>query len=257
MKTGLIPIFFSVSDACAPLLATAIHSIKENASRAYEYRIHILTDDLSAQNRKRLLRYSDERFHIAFYPLSGPFPLYDKLICLDADIVVPGDISRLYSEPLGDKLVGAVADYRVSPTELDPGVLLLNGKRIREKGIPSQLQREHILFLDPDWNAIPSEHVSCLDNPQIIHFASDIRPWLDDACPCGEVFWKYVSGTGFEAAIRSVGKGLEDSFHFLPNKLYICTITRNYTLNLISFLWQKLRKESIVSAESMPRAMAR
>ena len=69
MKTELIPIFFSVNDAYSPFLATAINSIKENASRAYEYQIHILADDLSARNRERLSRFADERFHICFYPL--------------------------------------------------------------------------------------------------------------------------------------------------------------------------------------------
>ena len=144
MKT-VIPIFFSVNDAYSPFLATAICSIKANASRSYTYHIHILTDDVSVENKDRLSALAEEGFIIEFNPLAEQmttlpgvkqlqshcfdafatltiyfrlfipelFPQYDKVIYLDADLVVPGDISALYQEHLGTKLVGAVADYSI------------------------------------------------------------------------------------------------------------------------------------------------
>lgn len=274
MKTELIPIFFSVNDAYSPFLATAINSIKENASRAYEYQIHILADDLSARNRERLSRFADERFHICFYPLSERmhalpgveklqqhcfgafasltiyfrlfipelFPQFDKAIYLDADLVVPGDISLLYREPLGNRLVGAVADYsiqKIGPfmryiddyvgvdhhNYVNSGVLLLNCKRLREEQLagrfldwvcrygletvaPDQdylntLCWQGIHYLDPDWNAMPSECLHYMDNPQIIHFNLASKPWLNESVPFGDIFWKYAATSGYEADIRA------------------------------------------------------
>ena len=131
MKT-IVPIFFSVNDAYSPFLATAIHSIRENASPDFRYHIHILTDDISEENRRKLSALGTDSFCIEFHPLSRLlrslpaveklsqhcfgafssltiyfrlfipelFPQYDKGIYLDADLVVPGDISWLYREPI-------------------------------------------------------------------------------------------------------------------------------------------------------------
>ena len=273
MKTS-IPIFFSVNDAYSPFLATAISSIKDNASRDYIYHIHILTDDISRENRNRLSGFSDDDFRIEFYPLSemirqqvavrkleqhcfgafasltiyfrlfipALFPQYDKAIYLDADLVVPGDISRLYGEPLGNKLLGAVADYsiqKIAPfmryideyvgvdhhNYVNSGVLLLNCKRLREVNLagrfldwvdrygletvaPDQdylntLCWEGIHYLDPDWNAMPSDCLRFMDDPQIIHFNLASKPWLSESVPYEEVFWKYAATSGYEADIRA------------------------------------------------------
>ncbi len=282
MKT-IIPIFFSVNDAYSPFLATAIHSIRENASPDFRYHIHILTDDISEENRRKLSALGAEDFGIEFHPLSRLlrslpaveklsqhcfgafssltiyfrlfipelFPQYDKGIYLDADLVVPGDISRLYREPLGRRLVGAVADYsiqKIAPfmqyideyvgvdhkNYVNSGVLLLNMKRLREVDLsgrflswvekygletvaPDQdylnaLCWDGIHYLDPDWNAMPSECLSSMDNPQIIHFNLASKPWLNEQVPYDQVFWKYAAGTGYEAEIKDRRRAfLQDS----------------------------------------------
>lgn len=38
------------------------------------------------------------------------FPKYDKCIYIDADTVIPGDISRLYNEDLNDNYLGCIVD---------------------------------------------------------------------------------------------------------------------------------------------------
>lgn len=282
MKT-IVPIFFSVNDAYSPFLATAIHSIRENASPDFRYHIHILTDDISEENRRKLSALGTDSFCIEFHPLSHLlrslpaveklsqhcfgafssltiyfrlfipelFPQYDKGIYLDADLVVPGDISRLYREPLGRRLVGAVADYsiqKIAPfmqyideyvgvdhkNYVNSGVLLLNMKRLREVDLsgrflswvekygletvaPDQdylnaLCWDGIQYLDPDWNAMPSECLSVMDNPQIIHFNLASKPWLNEQVPYDQVFWKYAAGTGYEAEIKARRRAfLQDS----------------------------------------------
>lgn len=273
MKT-VIPIFFSVNDAYSPFLATAICSIRANASKSYTYHIHILTDDVSAENRSRLSALAEEDFLIEFNPLSAKlaslpgierlqshcfgafasltiyfrlfipelFPQYDKVIYLDADLVVPGDISQLYREHLGTKLVGAVADYsiqKIAPfmryideyvgvdhqNYVNSGVLLLNSKRLREVNLadrfldmvaqygletvaPDQdylnsLCWYGIHYLDPEWNAMPSECLRFMDNPQIIHFNLGSKPWLNETVPHDDIFWKYAAISGYEEEIRS------------------------------------------------------
>lgn len=273
MKT-VIPIFFSVNDAYSPFLATAICSIKANASRSYTYHIHILTDDVSVENKDRLSALAEEGFIIEFNPLAEQmatlpgvkqlqshcfdafatltiyfrlfipelFPQYDKVIYLDADLVVPGDISELYQEHLGTKLVGAVADYsiqKIAPfmryidryvgvdhqNYVNSGVLLLNSKRLREVNFagcflemvsqygletvaPDQdylnaLCRYGIHYLDPEWNTMPSECMGLMDDPQIVHFNLGSKPWLNESVPYDELFWKYAALSGYEKEIRS------------------------------------------------------
>ena len=273
MKT-VIPIFFSVNDAYSPFLATAICSIKANASRSYTYHIHILTDEVSAENKDRLSALAEEGFIIEFNPLEEQmailpgvkqlqshcfdafatltiyfrlfipelFPQYDKVIYLDADLVVPGDISELYQEHLGTKLVGAAADYsihNIAPfmryidryvgvdhqNYVNSGVLLLNCKRLREVDLAgrflnmvSQYGLETVApdqdylnalcwygihYLDPEWNAMPSECLRHMDDPQIVHFNLASKPWLNESVPYDEIFWKYAALSGYEAEIRS------------------------------------------------------
>ena len=269
----IVPIFFSVNDSYSPFVATAIASIIDNASRHFQYHIHILTDDISEANQERLLQLADDDFSISFFPLTERlqalpgvqalkehcfgafssltiffrlfipelFPQYDKAIYLDADLVVPGDISLLYREPMGRKLVGAVADYsiqKIAPfmryideyvgvdhrNYVNSGVLLLNCKRLREENLsgrflhwvqkygletvaPDQdylnaLCWNGIYYLDPCWNAMPSECLSDLDAPQIVHFNLASKPWLNESVPYDQLFWHYASVAGFEAEIR-------------------------------------------------------
>lgn len=270
----MIPIFFSVNDAYAPYLAVAVNSIRENANPAYNYRIHILSDDLSPENRKRLGSFAREGFEIVFVPLTQKlatllgehqlqqhsfqafasltiyfrlfipalFPEYDKGIYLDADIVVPGDISRLWEEKLGGRLIGACADYSIQHIApfmryidryvgvdhrnyVNSGVLLLNMRRLRETDLSGRFIRmmhryafetvapdqdylnalcwNSIHYLDPIWNAMPSDRISSLDNPHIIHFNLDTKPWLNESVPYDELFWRYAATSGYEADIRA------------------------------------------------------
>ena len=269
----IIPVFFSVNDAYSPFLATALTSIRENASKHYTYRIHILTDDISESNRRRLSALAAPGFELEFVPLTERlrsipaveqlekhcfgafssltiyfrlfiaelFPQYDKAIYLDADLVVPGDLSQLYREPLGGRLVGAVADYsiqKIAPfmryideyvgvdhrNYVNSGVLLLNCRRLREENLsgrfldwvqkygletvaPDQdylnaLCWRGIHYLDPNWNAMPSECLPNMEDPQIVHFNLASKPWLNDEVPYGDLFWHYAALSGYGDEIR-------------------------------------------------------
>ncbi len=268
MKT--IPIFFSVDEHYVPCLAVALNSIRDNASPRYSYHIHILNDNISAESKTRLRALETWNFTLEFNSLTEKlrcldglrshrfkafsslsiyfrlfipmlFPQYDKGIYLDADIVVPGDISKLWEEPLGGNLIGAVADYSIQHIApfmryideyvgvdhrryVNSGVLLMNLGRLREVDMAGKFMSwmlkyslgtvapdqdylnalcwNSILYLDPCWDAMPGA-VKSFDCPQVIHFNLDAKPWLNDSVPYDDVFWHYALTSGFYQELRA------------------------------------------------------
>ncbi|MGN0787962.1 MAG: glycosyltransferase family 8 protein [Candidatus Onthoplasma sp.] len=180
-KNTIIPIVFSCDDKYIPFLAVALESMEENASRNYEYDIKVLhAKTISEENQKKIIeKYSKDVFRISFddisrevetiatklhtrdyyskstyYRLFIPnlYKEYDKVLYLDSDIVVRGDISKLFNTELGNNLVGAIPDEFVQTTPIiydyvenhiplgkgnhgkyfNAGILLMNNKRLRE-----------------------------------------------------------------------------------------------------------------------------
>jgi len=144
----VVPVFFSSDDRYAPYLATAVVSLISNASlkrdgEDYSYRIVIMNEDLSEENRKRLSALARDGFSIEFADMREKFalmsekksnrlrcdyftmtiyarmfipdmfPEHDKGIYLDSDITVPGDILDLYSTDLEGNLIGACVDESI------------------------------------------------------------------------------------------------------------------------------------------------
>ena len=121
----------------------AIHSLLSNASPEYDYRLIVLSQDISKENQERLkkletacgqIEFVDMKDRIEgitnrtsnylrcdfftltiYYRLFIPamFPEYDKAIYIDSDVVLPGDISEMYAYDLGENLIGACRDYSV------------------------------------------------------------------------------------------------------------------------------------------------
>lgn len=144
MALPVIPIFFAVDDNYAPFLGVALQSLTENASKKYFYRIHVLTEGLNEENKKRICAYNSEnvevltvdvtdgirkmdgKIHVRDYYtkatyyrffIADMFTQYDKGVYLDCDIIVNGDISLLYGCELGDNLVAAMNEEVM--TEMD------------------------------------------------------------------------------------------------------------------------------------------
>lgn len=138
-KKPIIPIFFASDDNYVPFLAVSIKSLLDNASKDYNYKIHILCEGLSEESVTRLSRLSTDNSVIDFVDLSPYverirerlqstlrdyytesifyrlfiatlYPEYHKAIYLDCDIVVVDDISQMYNMDIGDNIVGACTD---------------------------------------------------------------------------------------------------------------------------------------------------
>lgn len=138
-----IPIFFTIDDGYTTFMGIALHSIMQNASPDYDYRIHVIHQDLSAEHAAQLKAMEKENFSIELLQMQSTlqgiedceqnrlrcdyftltiyyrlfiaemFPQYDKAIYIDSDVVVPGDISALYNLELGDNIVGACHDFSI------------------------------------------------------------------------------------------------------------------------------------------------
>ncbi|MBE6470031.1 MAG: DUF4422 domain-containing protein [Coriobacteriaceae bacterium] len=134
----VIPVVLASDNAYVPMLTTTIFSALANASTAYRYDVVVLHRGISGENQHQMrmflsqfdnanLRFCDVTEVIADYHLTtnNPhisvetyyrfliqklLPFYDKVLYLDSDLIVKGDISELFVTDLGDNLLGAVRD---------------------------------------------------------------------------------------------------------------------------------------------------
>ena len=148
MKTNTIPIFFTIDEGYAPYVSIAIDSLIENASKEYNYDIHIIYESLSKDtinklktletsyakiiftkmanslktitNRKENLLRKDIFTLTIYFRIFIPFMFkeYDKGIYIDSDTCIPGDISELYNYDLKDNLFGGCNDISCQDNEI-------------------------------------------------------------------------------------------------------------------------------------------
>ena len=257
-----IPIFFSTDDNYIPFLDVAIKSLIANASRNFDYRIIILNTGLSEGNVRKIAQNEGSGVRVDFVNISADvekiksrlknvyhfsvvtyyrlfiaslFPQYDKVLYLDCDLVVLGDISELYQTELGNNILGAAPEQFVQNTKefrlyarkalgVDPdkyvnaGVLLMNLKEFRncqiEERFISLITEYDFDLLDPDqaylnylcfgkihvlpngWNKEPMP-LACEGAKNIVHYALYKKPWQFDDVIDGEYFWQYAALSPF------------------------------------------------------------
>ena len=257
-----IPIFFSTDDNYIPYLDVAIRSLIANASTDYTYRIIVLNTGLSEDNISTVKKNERKGVSIDFKDISAEvenirshfknmyhfsvvtyyrifiaslFPEYDKIIYLDCDLVLLGDVSKLYLTDMGDSILAACPDQFVSRTYefrqyaekaigVDPdgyvnaGVLLMNLTeyrkcKIEEKFVdlitgfdfdlvdPDQaylnyLCRGKIFTLPNGWNKAPTP-IPCEGEKNLVHYNLYKKPWQYDDVIDGEYFWIYAKTSPF------------------------------------------------------------
>ena len=164
------------------------------------------------------------------------FREFDKGIYIDSDIVVPGDISQLYNIELGDNFIAASTDNSIQGVPelvkyveeavgvkrneyVNSGVLLMNLKKMKEKEFskrflnllntyhfdsvaPDQdylnaMCNQKILYLNEEWDAMPTEGKQELENPKLIHYNLFQKPWCYDNVQYENVFWNYAKKTEY------------------------------------------------------------
>jgi len=273
MNKPVIPIFFATDDNYVPYLAVAIKSMLNNASKDYFYNIHILTEGINNENKERIKNYETENSKIDFVDLSSYitkirarltstlrdyytvsifyrifiaslFPQYKKVIYLDCDIVVLGDISEFYNIELGNNILGAVTDDVINGNEdfkiyakygvgvdhskyFNSGVLLMNLEEYRKQKIqerfvfllikhnfetaaPDQdylnvLCEGKVKYIDKGWDKMSTDK-NFDGKLNLVHYNNFRKPWLYDDVPYGEYFWEYAKQTDFYNQIISIKK---------------------------------------------------
>ena len=134
----IVPVVFAADDNYAPMLATTILSMLHNANEDRYYDVVILERNITAQHKADLraciakfnhvaLRFYDVNRAISRYTLStnnahisietyyrfiiqDALPFYSKILYLDCDLIVNGDVAQLYDVDLEHYALAAVRD---------------------------------------------------------------------------------------------------------------------------------------------------
>ena len=261
-QNKLIPIFFATDDNYMPYLDVTLRSLIRNASTEYNYEINVLNTGLKQENIDKVMTLENDNFKIKFRDISDKvdyiksklnnvyhfsivtwyrlfiqslFPEYDKVLYLDCDIIVLGDISELYNVDLGDNLLAAATCHIVSDhpvfgeyaekfcgvkrqNYLQAGVLVMNLKEFRKRDLENKfaylINKYNFNVIDPDQgylNAMCNGSVKKLPNGwnkeainaplegplNIVHYALYKKPWQYDDVLNKEYFWEYAKESPF------------------------------------------------------------
>lgn len=134
----VVPVALAADNNYVPMLATTVYSMLKNASSASFYDVVVLEKDIAPRNKALMkeffsrfsnasLRFVDVAPIVASFNLKTSnahistetyyrfliqqiLPFYDKVLYLDSDLIVEGDVAELFASDLGDNLIGAVID---------------------------------------------------------------------------------------------------------------------------------------------------
>ena len=283
----VIPIFFAVDDGYVPFLAVALQSIIENSSKEYFYSIKILYTNIEEENKKKILKYERENIKIEFVDLNyyiedvkdklytrdyytkttyfrlfipNLYPQYDKVIYLDSDIVVLGDIAKLYNEDIGDNLVAAVPDDVIQTNKVfqdyvervvgiatyknyfNAGMLLMNLDEMRkfdfqnkflyllgtvkfavvqDQDYLNRLCKGRTKLLDKSWDRMPIPTYEIEEKDiNLIHYNLTYKPWHFDNVLYENFFWNYAKKTEYYDEIQELKDKYTDEERFRDLEQY-------------------------------------
>ena len=208
--TDTIHIAFAINDQFAIHLGAAIASLLTNAKSKNRINIYVLQQNLNHSNRSNitqlerlrtnthidLLEVDSSKFALlpltskaqtieTYFRLALPniLPEIDKLIYLDADVVVMGDIKELWNQEMKDNILLAVEDPKYTSKNrheslgmkknspyFNGGVLMMDLKKMRafglEQKVPNYVRKKFkiLKYQDQDilnalfenyWRALP------------------------------------------------------------------------------------------------------
>lgn len=269
--TQVIPIFFAIDDVYTSFLAVALSSLLDNASKDYNYCIKILHTNVTEEHKNQIKKYESENVNIEFVDLNyyiekvqtklytrdyytnttyfrlflpELYPQYDKVLYLDSDIIVLGDISELYNTDMGTNLVAAAPDDIIQRNKVfqdyaelvvgvedyrhyfNAGVLLMNLDELRkfkfqekflyllekfkysvaqDQDYLNRLCKGRVTLVSNSWDVMP--YVNNEIEPQdikLIHYNFAYKPWHFEDIAFNEYFWEYAQKTEFYNEILNV-----------------------------------------------------
>lgn len=270
MSKKNIPIFFACDDNFVKFTVVSLYSIKANASRDCRYTVYVLHTGITDAMMEKLYELQDEDFTVIFrdvtdylYSISEKLPIrdyyskttyyrvfiaemypeYDKVIYIDSDTVVLGDISELYRTDIGDCYLGACHEQAMIQADefgtyvervigvdrynfFNAGLLLINCVEFREHMVLDKfvhylkeytfavtqdedylnlICKDRVFWLDQRWNTeVFGEIPYPAEEAKMIHYIMVNKPWHYADCRLGEYFWKYASGTSVYGEIKQI-----------------------------------------------------
>lgn len=155
-----IPVVLISDDNFIMPTCVAITSLIVNKAPETEYEIYIIMAECSDESYAKIQELNDlgtsvnlirasldeyrdikQLAHISIacllkFDVSELVPDYDKLLYLDGDIIVRGDLSELYNVELGDSYAAGVkelANITEETGNVNAGIMVFNAKRIRDE----------------------------------------------------------------------------------------------------------------------------
>ena len=274
-ESKIVPICAITDERLSFTVPALFISIMENSSKNNFYKFYCFVNGaVSAEDRKKILStqalYSNCSINIVDmgktyqdcinrhptvtnaclykFAIIKKLIQYDKVIYLDTDIVVNGDISELYDIDLNDNYIGGVfnilyytqkknlpAMLKIPDIEsyINAGVMLMNLKKMREDNVVKKLEHyigqfegsvdQHIfnkvcygkiLNIPPKYNMTMSyqdlyqlpeseafyrkkELREAIDDPMIIHYTGERKPWTYANLPLAWKWYKYFRKSAF------------------------------------------------------------
>lgn len=135
----IVPVVFAADDGYVPMVTTTIRSMLDNADPTRFYDVVVLTSNITGEHQELMrdcligesdnvmLRFHDvssvmnefdlatNNAHIGIetyyrFIIQHVMPEYKKVLYLDSDLVIEGDVAKLYDIELGDNLLAATRD---------------------------------------------------------------------------------------------------------------------------------------------------
>lgn len=241
-----VNIAFCINDNYVEQLIVVLWSIMKNLTTGRDVNVWIVSSDMSdaSKNYLRKLRLGFKNLHLNFldidakeltqlprtidyisaetyyrYLLPNLLPNIDKILYMDADIIVNGDISSLYDTDISKYYIAGGYDLYIDDIKykskigfeqdelyVNAGVLLMNLKQMRTDNIPQKLIdttknmaskvkyqdqdiinivcRGKILEFDSIYNYTSHnilKEKSKYKHAVVIHYTGPNKPWLSDS----------------------------------------------------------------------------
>ncbi len=272
-SNNYVPVVMASDNNYALYLGVALSSIKKNNFSDKSYDILILDGGISSQYKDAISSLSDEKFSIRFfdvktyfseamlrnlgkniysyfssaiyYRLFIPevFKNYDRVIYLDADIVVNDDLNKLYLTNLNNKALAGAIDllvinkdnYLTEKLEMNnpdsyfnSGVLIFDVQKFRQNKYVNEILLQldsskkflypdqdilnivfdgDIVLLDNGWNSELTRAQYIKNNtgkyPQVIHWLGGEKPWNSPYANVSEIWWEYAKDTPFYSVLQN------------------------------------------------------
>jgi len=200
----------------------------KNYCQKFKTKISFLQVDKKKYNSLKTLDHISEA---TFYRLEIPkITPKEKVVYLDCDLIVLGDILQMFDLNLEDKTIGGVSDYLLkakNKKDFNAGVLIIDCanwnkrkyspkiiKYLLEKGTKLKLGDQEVIneVLVKDKKEIPlvwnrqrsiydlthkeiginkKEYINLIRNPKIVHYAGKIKPWDYRYCFPDKKYYDY------------------------------------------------------------------